>query len=143
MRIAERWASVAAAMLLAACAGAGSAGSTRLPVARARLGENFRLALKQIAVIEGEPLTVRFASVVSDSRCAAGVQCLRAGEARLEISIHRAGLQPAIDTLATAPPLPGQTSAGPYDVAVVGLAPEPRQGSPAPAYVATLRVTRR
>ena len=143
MKIAKMWAAVAAALLLAACASAGSGGGTRLPVERARLGENFRLALKQTAVIEGEPLTVRFASVVADSRCPAGVQCVRAGEARLEISIHRAGLQPAIDTLATAPPLPMQASAGPYEVAVVGLAPEPRQDTPAPAYVATLRVTRR
>ena len=140
---AERWSAVAAVMLLAACASAGPGGSTRLPVARARLGEDFRLAPKQIAVIEGEPLTVRFASVVSDSRCPAGVQCVRAGEARLEISIQRAGFQPAIDTLATAPPLPQRTSVGPYDVAVVGLAPERRQGTPAPAYVATLRVIRR
>ncbi|HET7229049.1 MAG TPA: hypothetical protein VFJ16_03570 [Longimicrobium sp.] len=142
-RAPARWAAVVAVSLLAACASAGSGGSTRLPVARARLGEDFRLAPKQIAVIQGEPLTVRFASVVSDSRCPAGVQCVRAGEARLEISIQQAGLEPAVDTLATAPPLPGQASVGAYEVTLVGLAPELRQGTPAPAYIATLRVTRR
>lgn len=130
-------------MLLAACASAGSSESTRLPVVRARLGEDFRLAVKQIAVVDGEPMTVRFASVVADSRCPVGVQCIRAGEARLEIGIQQAGLPPALDTLATAPPLPMQASLGRYTVAVVGLAPEPRQNSPAPAYIATLRVTKR
>ena len=98
---------------------------------------------KQIAVIDGEPLTVRFASVVSDSRCPAGVQCIRAGEARLEISIQQAGLEPAVDTLATDPPPARQTSVGRYDAVLVGLAPERRQGTPAPAYVATFRMTRR
>lgn len=149
MTIARRWAATAAVTLLAACAAGsaggagGGAGGTRVPVVRAPLGEDFRLAVKQIAVVDGEPLTVRFASVVSDSRCPAGVQCVRAGEARLEIGIQQAGLQPALDTLATAPPLPTRASLGAYDVAVVGLAPEPRQNAPAPAYVATLRVTKR
>ena len=141
---------VSAALLLAACAsggaGAGGAGasgaSTRLPVARARLGEEFRLAVKQIAVIRGEPLTVRFAAVVEDSRCPVGVQCVRAGEARVEVGIQQAGMEPALDTLSTAPPGPQHAVYGAYDVTLVGLAPEPRQNVQAPAYVATLRVTR-
>lgn len=139
MSFRTRCGAVAAVTLLTACAsagagvGSGSGQSTRLPVARARLGEDFRLAVKQIAVVQGEPLTVRFASVVSDSRCPAGVQCVRAGEARLAISIHQAGREPALDTLATAPPLPTRASLGPYDVTVVALAPEPRQNTPAPA----------
>lgn len=139
------------ALLLAACAsgGAGAGGSgasgasTRLPVVRARLGEEFRLAVKQIAVIRGEPLTVRFSSVVADSRCPVDVQCVRAGEARVEISIQQAGMEPAVDTLATAPPGPQHAAYGAYDVALVGLAPAPRRDVQAPAYVATLRVTRR
>ena len=140
-----------AAMLVAACAsgGAGAGGSggqgasTRLPIARARLGEDFRLAVKQIAVIRGEPLTVRFASVVEDSRCPANVQCIRAGEARVEIGVQQAGMEPALDTLSTAPPGPQHAAYGAYDVTLVGVAPEPRTNVPAPAYVATLRVTRR
>lgn len=142
---------VGAAALLAACAsgGAGAGGSgasgasTRLPVVRARLGEDFQLAAKQIAVIRGEPLTVRFAAVVEDSRCPVGVQCIRAGEARVEIGIQQAGMEPALDTLATAPPGPQHAAYGAYDVTLVGLAPEPRTNVQAPAYVATLRVTRR
>jgi hypothetical protein len=140
----KMWRWSAAAVLLAGCATAGqSAGTVRLPVARARLGEDFRLAVKQIAVIDGEPLTVRFASVVSDSRCPVGVQCIRAGEARLEITVQQAGMNPGIDTLATAPPLPQQAAYGAYTVAIVGLEPQPRQNVPAPVYIATLRVTKR
>jgi len=135
---------IATALLMAGCATGGqTAGTTRLPVERARLGESFRLAVKQIAVIDGEPLTVRFASVVSDSRCPAGVQCIRAGEARLEITLQQAGMNPGIDTLATAPPLPQQAAYGAYTVDILGLEPQPRQDVPAPAYVATLRVTKR
>jgi hypothetical protein len=151
MMIVRRWWMVGAAALLAACAsgGAGAGGSgasgasTRLPVVRARLGEDFQLAAKQIAVIRGEPLTVRFAAVVEDSRCPVGVQCIRAGEARVEIGIQQAGMEPALDTLATAPPGPQHAAYGAYDVTLVGLAPEPRTNVQAPAYVATLRVTRR
>lgn len=140
----KMWRWSAAAMLLAGCATGGqSAGTVRLPVARARLGEDFRLAVKQIAVIDGEPLTVRFASVVSDSRCPVGVQCIRAGEARLEITLQQAGMNPGIDTLATAPPLPRQAAYGAYTVAIVGLEPQLRQNVPAPLYIATLRVTKR
>jgi hypothetical protein len=128
-------------VVLAACPQSGASPSPA--VARVKLGEDFRLAVKQIAVIDGEPLTVRFASVVADSRCPAGVQCVRAGEALVEVGIQQAGREPAVDTLATAPPRPQRATYGAYDVALVGLDPSPRRDVPTPAYVATLRVTRR
>ncbi len=60
----------------------GLAGCTT-PAVTASLGEPFTLGPGQSASIPGEDLTVRFAEVVSDSRCPAGVTCIWAGEVEL------------------------------------------------------------
>lgn len=48
---------------------------------QAGLGQEFTLYLGQTATIAGENLEIRFAEVISDSRCPQGVQCIWAGEA--------------------------------------------------------------
>lgn len=130
----------AALAMTAACA---SGGGSHLPVPRAQLGEAFRLNVGQTAVLAGEPLTVRFATVLDDSRCPLGVQCVRAGEARIQVSLHAAGRDAQVVVLATDPPQPQRASYGEYDVTLVSLEPRPRQSVPNPIYVATLRVTKR
>jgi len=47
----------------------------------ASLGQEFNLYLGQTVTITGENLEIRFAEVISDSRCPQGVQCIWAGEA--------------------------------------------------------------
>jgi len=128
---------------LAAVTACATGGGTRLPVPQVRLGENFRLTLGQTAVLAGEPLTVRFATVLDDSRCPLGVQCVRAGEARIQVSLHAAGRDASVVVLATDPPQPQRAAYGEYDVELRSLEPRPRQIAPSPVYTATLRVTRR
>jgi hypothetical protein len=48
---------------------------------QANAGQEFTLDMGQTATINGEDLEIRFAEVISDSRCAQGVECFWAGEA--------------------------------------------------------------
>ncbi|HEX8242265.1 MAG TPA: hypothetical protein VF541_02170 [Longimicrobium sp.] len=132
-----------AAAALAAITACASGGGTRMPVPQVRLGENFRLTLGQTAVLAGEPLTVRFATVLEDSRCPVGVQCVRAGEGRIQVSLHAAGRDASVVVLSTDPPNPQRASYGEYEVELRGLEPRPRQIAASPIYTAMLRVTRR
>lgn len=48
----------------------------------ASLGEEFTLPVGQTVEINNESLTIKFIEVTADSRCATGVQCIWAGEAK-------------------------------------------------------------
>ena len=53
-------------------------------------GVTFTLAIGQNASLNGEDLVIRFVDVVGDSRCAAGVVCVWAGEASCLVEIDYA-----------------------------------------------------
>ena len=129
---------IALAVAAAACAAMPRGGGVQ-----ARLDEPFRLAPGETATVAGTRLTVRFAEVVSDSRCPMGVQCIRAGEARVRFELRGAGASPEAVVLATQGAEPRQASYDAYDVHLVSLEPPRRTDVPRPAYVATLRVVRR
>jgi len=130
----------AGVMLLAA---AGCATAARGTGVHARLDKPFRLAQGGMASIAGERLAVGFAGVESDSRCPVGVQCIRAGEARVRLDLRLPGSAAQMVVLATEGAQPRSASYGTYDVQLVTLDPERRTDVPHPPYVATLRVTRR
>ena len=125
----------AAAVLAAGCATTSGA-----PARRASLGDDFRLPRGESAEVGG--LSIRFAQVVEDSRCPLGVQCIRAGEAKIQLAL-RAGGERRTVVLATEGAQPRETDFAGYEVRLVTLDPPRRQNDPAPAYVATLRVMRR
>ena len=54
----------------------------------ASLGQEFALYLDQTATINGENLEIRFADVISDSRCPQGVQCIWAWRSKLPDLCH-------------------------------------------------------
>ena len=124
--------------VMAACATMPRGGGVQAP-----LDEPFRLAQGETATITGTRLTVRFAEVVSDSRCPVGVQCIRAGEARVRLELRLGGANPQAVILATEGAEPRQASYDAFDLHLVTLEPQPRTNVPRPAYVATLRVVRR
>jgi hypothetical protein len=51
------------------------------------LDRDFRLGVGETAIIEQEELEIKFDSVSADSRCAEGVTCVWAGEARCQMII--------------------------------------------------------
>ncbi|HYH79309.1 MAG TPA: hypothetical protein VEX86_05920, partial [Longimicrobium sp.] len=111
----------AAATLVAV---AGCATAARGTVAQARLDEPFRLEKGQTASVAGTRLVVGFTGVESDSRCPVDVQCIRAGEARVQVTLRTAG--PGTEApvlLATEGAEPRSTSLDGFDVHLVALDP--------------------
>jgi len=90
-------------------------------------GVTFTLAIGQSASVNGEDLIIRFIDVVGDSRCAAGVVCIWAGEASCLIEIDYANK--TFDKVLTQPGLttPVQTDFANYDIAF-DLKPYPQVG---------------
>ncbi|OGO01374.1 MAG: hypothetical protein A2Y90_04365 [Chloroflexi bacterium RBG_13_52_12] len=50
-------------------------------------GQEFTLPAGRTAVISGENLSIKFVEVEGDSRCARGVECIQAGEAKCRMLI--------------------------------------------------------
>jgi hypothetical protein len=65
------------------------------------LGERFSLHSGESARIRGEHATIVFERIVSDSRCAVDVQCIRAGEARSAFRLETRGEDPVTFELDT------------------------------------------
>jgi len=90
-------------------------------------GVTFTLAIGQSASLNGEDLTIRFVDVVGDSRCAAGVVCIWAGEASCLVEIDYANK--TFEKVLTQPGLttPAQTDFANYTIAF-DLKPYPQAG---------------
>jgi hypothetical protein len=109
-----------------------------------RLAEEFTLAPGESARIRGESLTVAFDSVTSDSRCPINVTCVWEGDAVVVVTLTHPARERASVELHTSGRFARSVRYGEFEVALVKLAPEPREGSPISptAYRATLQVTR-
>jgi hypothetical protein len=114
-------AAFAAAVILAAMppAGAQQAVQTQLDVP-------FELQWQQEAMIESEGISIRFISIIEDSRCPSDVVCIRAGTATIRLSIEVDGQDAGQPTLVIGE---GEEKAsatfGQYVVRFVGLEPYP------------------
>jgi len=93
MRLKSAVRSILLLVTMGGCA-AGTIGSVQAP-------GSVTLKSGTSAVISGTNWTIRFDSVVSDSRCPLGVYCIQAGEARLALQMTN----PLVD------PIPGEGSA--------------------------------
>lgn len=133
------WAPVLAA-LAALAVGCGSATGPD----EVRLAEEFTLAPGKWARIQGESLTIAFDSVASDSRCPTNVTCVWEGDAVVVVTLTQPGRERATVELHTSSRFARTVGYGDFEVALVALAPQPRDDSPISqaAYRATLRVTR-
>jgi hypothetical protein len=90
-------------------------------------GVTFTLAIGQSASLNGEDLVIRFADVIGDSRCAAGVVCIWAGEASCLVKIDYA--DKTFEKVLTQPGAtePAQTDFADYTIAF-DLKPYPQAG---------------
>jgi hypothetical protein len=108
------------------------------------LGQEFELKINQEAVIEGEALAVVFESVVEDSRCPEGVDCIWSGNAKIRIRSSKQKHTPA--------PIELNTDVGPksssyldYEIKLVALKPRPKADKPVQPneYKAALIITKK
>ncbi len=100
---------------------------TRSSETTANLGQEFSLAIGQSASLNGEDLVIRFVDVIGDSRCAAGVVCIWAGEASCLVEIDYANK--TFEKVLTQPGLtePAMTDFADYTIAF-DLKPYPQAG---------------
>lgn len=73
----------AALFLVLAVAVVGCGGPTEVD-----LGQDFTLAFGKSAAIEGTGITVTFEDVLEDSRCPNDVDCIQAGNARIQLAVN-------------------------------------------------------
>ena len=126
------------AILVAAC--------TRAPLSATQsvaLGDSFAIKVGQSVMFAGEGLELAFETVVSDSRCPRGVQCIRAGEATIRIAVEKAPNARASFELLTTPSR-NEATYSPYSIRLLGVNPYPDAGRriQPEEYEATLVVTR-
>ena len=128
-----------------ACAGSGAAVGSNNPVGTkvVAVDQDFDLAPAGTATIDGGALTFTFDKVPGDSRCPTGVECIWAGNGAVVLTVAPAGAASYSVQLNTTL-APHAATVGPYQIALVGLKPYPKQGSTIPpaSYIATLRITR-
>ena len=108
---------------------------------RVRLGQEFDLRVGRQAAVEGEGFLVRFASVVSDSRCPEGVTCVWAGNAEVLIEAETGGSWAGLKlNTHGGDRFPKEGRHRQYSIGLVALKPRPHKDGAVKAadYVATL-----
>jgi hypothetical protein len=112
---------IIAAMILLFAVGCQKESATQVEMKTAKLDEMFNLKAGETISMSGESLTFRFDSVLFDSRCPEGAECLWAGNAAVVIS-----LPDKIDTVY----LYATHTEGRYSITLQGLAPYPKINMP-------------
>ena len=109
-----------------------------------RLGQEFDLKINQEAMIEGEALDVVFESVLEDSRCPEGVDCIWSGNAKIKLRSGKQKQTPAAVELNTNVGSKSSSYLN-YDIRLVALKPRPKADKPIQPneYRATLIVTKK
>ena len=109
-----------------------------------RLGQEFDLKINQEAMIEGEALAVVFESVLEDSRCPEGVDCIWSGNAKIRLRSVKQKQTPAAVELNTHVGSKSSSYLN-YEISLVALKPRPKADKPIQPneYRATLIVTKK
>jgi len=109
-----------------------------------RLGQEFELKINQEAAIVGEGLSVVFESVVEDSRCPEGVDCIWSGNAKIRIKSSKQKHAPAPIELNTNVE-PKSSSYLDYEIKLVAVKPRPKADKPVQSneYKAALIITKK
>lgn len=117
---------VATLLLPAACA-SGKATMAPTPTAPSNAAKTVTLAIGESASLDGGALSVKFVRVAEDSRCPKGEQCIRAGNARVELEARVGSEPPRAIALNTTE---GQTEVeiDRYVLRLDGVAPVPVTG---------------
>lgn len=90
-----------------------------------RLGQEFDLKINQEAMIEGEGLAVMFESVLEDSRCPEGVDCVWSGNAKIRIRLSKQKQTPTTIELNTDVGSKSSSYLN-YEIKLIALKPRPK-----------------
>lgn len=109
-----------------------------------RSGQEFELKINQEAMIEGEGLAVAFESVLEDSRCPEGVDCIWSGNAKIRLRSNKQKQAPAIIELNTDVGAKSSSYSN-YEIRLVALKPRPKADKAVQPneYKATLIITKK
>jgi len=107
------------AALMLSCAGQAGGGK------QVTAGQEFKLKVGQEVRLKAERVKVRFASVVEDSRCPEGVDCIWAGNAKVSLVLEREGGARRVVELNTNVE-PKTAAAEGYEVRLTNLSPYPQ-----------------
>jgi hypothetical protein len=109
-----------------------------------RLGQEFDLKINQEAMIEGEGMAVVFESVLEDSRCPEGVDCIWSGNAKIKLRSSKQKQTPATIELNTDVESKSSSYLN-YEIRLIALKPRPKSDKPVQPdeYRATLVVTKK
>jgi hypothetical protein len=109
-----------------------------------RLGQEFELKINQDAMIEGEGLAVVFESVLEDSRCPEGVDCIWSGNAKIKLRSSKQKQTPMTIELNTDVESKSSSYLN-YEIRLIALKPRPKADRPVQQdeYRATLVVTKK
>ena len=113
------------AFLLSSCAPVAGAAAPQAVT----LGEPFTLAAGATVRVGSERTGVTFEAVVADSRCPTDVQCIRAGEAVVRVTVARQR-QPAETVEVQTTPNRDQVTAAGYTLTLTRLLPVPNTKTP-------------
>ncbi|HEV7904041.1 MAG TPA: hypothetical protein VGO96_09380 [Pyrinomonadaceae bacterium] len=113
-----------------------------------RLNQNFVLRVGQEVLVAEQGLSVKFVSVPEDSRCPTGVNCIWAGNVRVQLQVTKAKSKPVKVELSLNPrdfPDGEAADCGNYKIKLVKVDPYPvadQQLKPGD-YAATLSITKK
>jgi hypothetical protein len=110
---------------------------------KASLGQAFNIKIGQEASISSRQLTLKFLSVLEDSRCPQGTNCIWQGNGKVNIELTLTGQTSYVVELNTARSLKSEAKYLIYKVSLLDLQPYPSEASTIQQsdYIATMRVT--
>jgi uncharacterized Zn finger protein len=113
-----------------------------------RLNQSFVLRVGQEVLVAEQQLSVKFVSVPEDSRCPKGVNCIWAGNVRVQLQVTKAKSKPVKVELSLNPrdfPDGEAADCGNYTIKLVKVDPYPVVDQPLKPgdYTATLSVTKK
>ncbi len=92
--------------------------------AEAKPKQQFKLLVNNQKVISGSQITVKFISLIEDSRCPEGTNCIQAGNARIKVVVSKRGESKTFELNTNLGPK-GDTFEG-YAINLVNLTPTPK-----------------
>ncbi len=91
----------------------------------AKTDEQIKVLVNRQKVVPKTNLTVKFVSIIEDSRCPEGTNCVWAGNAKIKVTVKMRGIEPKTFELNTNLGAKGETYEG-YAINLVSLTPTPK-----------------